>query len=160
MYVDARRWGVRVILCDLTSLTRCLSPVFWQVYWMCLGTPAPLVQRRERWGVGGREVFYFWCIVIKVGTFNHKLISITEERRGGKWRVKSLRTQTTRGIWKSTSLTSSFFSLRFPLRFFFPRLFHIVTEYFCLGSFLFPWLPTSLHFSALGAQCNVILVCG
>lgn len=43
-------------------------------------------QTEERWRVGGWEVFCFWNILIKVGSFNHRLISIGEKREGQELR--------------------------------------------------------------------------
>lgn len=101
-----------VILTCCLSIMVSLTCCFWQLYWNCLSTPAALRQRRERWVVGSSEVLCFWRILIKADRFNHRLISIREEREGrkqrGEGREAGLQTQTTRGFWKNLGWTKFF----------------------------------------------------
>lgn len=172
MRIGAAETSLVILTCCL-SIMMSLTCCFWQLYWKCLGTPAALRQRREGWGAGSGEVRCFWRILIKAGRFNHRLISIREEREGRKQRREgreaALQTNTTRGFWKHLSWPKFF--LRFPISSWtlsvalacflslFLSIFYIVIEYFYFCLSLFPWLPPSLTSSALGAQCSVIVSC-
>lgn len=115
---------------------------------------------------GGVEVFQH--ILIKVGRFNHRLISIGEERRAvecrgkesGAWRLKQpgsfLKVPHSTPSLSGFSQTPPKLSITLidcasftpPRRFTIHRL------------FLFPWIPPSLTFSILGAQWDVVVSCG
>lgn len=127
-----------VILTCCLSIMMSLTCCFWQLYWKCLGTPAALRQRREGWGAGSGEVLCFWRILIKAGRFNHRLISIREEREGRKQRQEgreaALQTNTTRGFWKHLSWPEFF--LLFPIS---SRTLSVALAFF-LSLFLFFFL--------------------
>lgn len=121
-------------------------------------------QTEERWRVGGWEVFCFGNILIKVGSFYHRLISIGEKGEGQELRGerggKGMQTQTTRGLKKRSTGSFSFMSCVDCLRCSFASsflsciylfiYFLVFTKCFCL--FLSPWRPPSLDFLALGEQ--------
>lgn len=120
-------------------------------------------QGRERWRVGGREVFDFKHILIKAGSFNHRLISIREKGEGqvereGKGET-GLQTQTTTGLWKDLTLPQVLFT--FPKLFLscidrLRCLFSSVFLVFCQQAFLF--LLSCLPPSPFFCPCRAMLL--
>lgn len=112
-------------------------------------------QTKERWRVGGWEVFCFGNILIKVGSFYHRLISIGEKGEGGKGLADPDNQRPQKEVhWKFfiyelcrllTLLLCFLFSLLYLFIYFL-----VFTKCFCL--FLCPWRPPSLDFLALGEQ--------
>jgi len=70
------------VLFIMMSSTCCFCLDLWQIHWKRVHTPAAFRQRGERWRVGSREVFCFKHVLIKVGSFNHRMTCFREKRRG------------------------------------------------------------------------------